>query len=173
MKKLLFLLLLALPFASHAQTVLGIQFGSTTLTQAETLLKKRFGNSSISVESNDTIVIYGGSIAGFDFRFGWMLFQFIDGTRYANGARFVSEDYDLNTAIKFRDMLVKTIKSKYECDESVDKDGIKCYRFGTSPFNADNYIGSVQIMDSVTDKDKYCVAFIYFTAELAPYTDDI
>lgn len=171
MKKLLFLLLFLLPFISHAQTVLGVKFGTTTLAQAETLLKKRFGSSAIKVVDNKEILIFGGSIAGFDFRFGWLYFQFVNGVHYANGACFVSDDYNLNTAKIFRDKLIETITSKYECDESVDKDGLKCYWFGTSPFNANNYIGGVIISES--DEGKYCIALKYDDVQLAPYTDDI
>ena len=139
MKKfLLIAALLISALTANAQSVLGINFGSSYETVKEKL-QQRFGRYSIH-EDNGDLWMSKLKMGGIEFDYADFYFQYSpnSSTSWFNAARF-QKFYSLNdvdTAKRDRDIIFSFIKEKYVNDyieEYTNDQGFMCYKFGTNP----------------------------------------
>lgn len=150
MRKLMLLMCVTvvLPLASMAQSVLGIEFGSS-YEVVKKALQKRYGSYEVR-EENGELHIYGDLQMG-GFYFGHALFSFQRSATntYFNYARF-EKRYGLNEIEKVkreRDLLFSLLKDKYEdtAIPYIDDAGFKGYFFGDNPKDEESYLGSIYV----------------------------
>ena len=177
MKKfLLIAALLISALTANAQSVLGINFGSSYETVKEKL-EQRFGRYSTKDDGGDIIMTHI-KMGGIDFNYAEFNFQYSpnSSTSWFNGASF-QKFYSLNdveAAKRDRDYLIAILKEKYHgkydgFSEYTNDQGFKCGRFGNDPtFNApgvSRILGYICIENS---KGKDCITRLYLMLNYGP-----
>jgi hypothetical protein len=157
MKKIiLFLIVFAGAMNLCAQSVMGIDFGSSYET-VKSKLQERVGEFHFIESSGKLECLSGIALGGFDFDYADFEFQYGNGSSYFNYAYF-EKRYTLDAvriAIKDRDFLFSLLKDKYVSefvDNYTNEDGYKCYRFGLNPKDKESVLGQI-ILEKAEGKD--------------------
>ena len=133
-------------FICAGQSVLGIPFGYSREFVKEKL-EARYGKYNV-YDNSEGLKVYDISIGNFTFNVGVFEFQYWNGRTYFNYASFEQYYSNVASAKNMRDYLYSVIKDKYSSDyidEYVNKQGFKCYKFGTDPRDATKILGSISI----------------------------
>lgn len=136
---------------ANAQSVLGIRFG-LSYSVVKRSLEDRFGEFSVH-ENKGVLKIYDVEVGGFHFKYAEFDFQRNSGLSYFNYASFQTfySATDIQTARDERDYLYSLLKDKYKNDyveEYINKQGYKCYRFGTDPVDKNKALGRITLEKS-------------------------
>ena len=169
MKKVLFItLFLAVAAVLRAQSVLGIDFGSSYET-VKAALEERYGKYEVS-EVDGQLKIYGLTVGDFHFDIGTFTFQRNGSQSYFSSAEF-QKHYSVTStsgAKAERDYLYNTIKDKYadEYLEAFTNDqGFKCYKFGIDPKDESKVLGNIQVFKG---RSKGGQTYLYLIMEYGP-----
>lgn len=148
MRKLLLVLAIMVPCLSFAQSVMGIELGSSYET-TKSLLERRFGKSYV-FEEQGGLVIYNCKMGDIEFNIGKFFFQYDGDKSYFNEANFTmySSKDDVQNMKGTRDYLYSLLKDKYKdeyLEEFINDQGFKCYRFGSNPKDKDHVLGGIYL----------------------------
>lgn len=135
MKKIILLAIMMIMAATawpqaSVPSVCGIKAGMAR-DEVKSILKDRFGYSSVTEESGNLKVI-DGSVGGISHTFMTFYFAWVDGKSRFNGAE-LSTPFELNKqkdAIAHRELIKSVYERKYDIIESKDDNGFKKYYFG-------------------------------------------
>lgn len=166
MKKLVFICLLLISVMANAQSVMGIKFGSSIET-VKRQLEQRLGEYSV-IEEQGMLQIWDFNMGNFHFDWGDFYFQYNGDNSYFNEVIFqcYSNVNDVNEMKARRDYLYSLIKEKYEDDylkEFTNKQGFKCYDFGTNPLDNSKILGQIVLRrgESKSGEEKLYLMLYY------------
>lgn len=138
-------------FECNAQSVLGIDFGSS-YNDVKSALINRFGLINV-LEDGGKIEIYNLSMGDMDFDYAEFNFQRNGSASYFNGAHFESHYSlsDVSGVEIMRDNLYDTLADKYKkqyLGKYTNDQGFVCYKFGLNPRDSTTVLGTIQLEKS-------------------------
>lgn len=141
---LLMCVLVAFPLVGLAQSVLGIELGSS-YRQVKKALEDRYGEDNVS-EMESALYVFDLQMGNYYFSLARFEFQRDANGTYFNHARFERKFSvnDVETAKTERDYLFGLIEEKYKDEKGsyINDQGFKCYWFGHNP-KSTGALGSV------------------------------
>ena len=166
MKRIMFVLAITLLAVTlKAQSVLGIQFGSS-YNDVKDKLEIRFGSLNV-IEDGGKITVLTPVIGEYEFKSADFYFQRQGSTTWLNNV-FIQTWFSLTETERakyMRDRLADDLGEKYNIDEYTNKQGYKCYGFGTNPKDDNEWLG---VLGLNKDKGKDGKQRLYLTLIYGP-----
>lgn len=163
---LLMCMLAAFPLVGIAQSVLGIEFGSS-YQQTKKALEGRYGADNVS-ELESALYIFDLQLGNYYFNLASFEFQRDANGTYFNYAKFERRFSvnDVKTAKTERDYLFSLIEEKYKGDNGsyINDQGFKCYWFGHNPKS----IGALGVVHLEKEKSRGGQTYLFLTLEYGP-----
>lgn len=163
---LLMCVLVTFPLVGLAQSVLGIELGSS-YRQTKKALEDRYGVGSVS-ELEGGLYVFDLQMGDYYFNLASFEFQRDANGTYFNHAKFERRFSvnDVKTAKTERDYLFGLIEEKYKDDNGsyINDQGFKCYWFGKNPKS----IGALGVVHLEKGKSRGGQTYLFLTLEYGP-----
>ena len=163
---LLMSVLVTFPLVGLAQSVLGIEFGSS-YQQTKKALEDRYGEHNVS-EKESALYVFDLQMGNYYFNVARFEFQRDANGTYFNYAHFERRFSvnDIETAKTERDYLFGLIKEKYKDENAsyINDQGFKCYWFGHNPKS----IAPVGVVYLEKEKSRGGQTYLFLTLEYGP-----
>ena len=132
-------------FGVKGQSVLGIQFGSS-YNNVKDKLESRFGSLNV-IEDGGKITVLTPVIGEYEFKSADFYFQRQGNITWLNSVYIQTwfTHSETERAKYMRDRLADDLREKYDIEEYINKQGYKCYGFGTNPKDDNEWLGFLGI----------------------------